>query len=403
MPTTPPHKFPGFLRPTTTPVPDEVFDLLMNELSGAELKVLLYICRRTFGFKKDSDNISLNQLINGITTKDGKVLDKGTGLSRDSVTRVIRSLESKGVIVCIRRQSREKGNEPTTYALNFLSMGDRGNRGDDGRGKDVDSPVTPESENRTRGSVEIGLELVRPSDPQQTVLQETEKQYDDVVQQTLRKFGMTKSAATKLAKTYPEDHIRDKLEFTQYLVTTGSALVRKNAAGFLRKAIEEDYAPPNEFETTTQSREREKKQTEAAAAAAEQRRVADAKYQRLKAEAKARLREQHPPQPIGQDGLTTESAWSLTLEQLKEQLPKATFETWLRNTMLLEVIGTTAQVMVPSQYVLDWIERRLYQGLARTLEGVLQQEVEIEFTVAQPLTGLGEEGVMSNTKAPVTA
>ena len=105
----------------------------------------------------------------------------------------------------------------------------------------------------------------------------------------LQKFGMTKSAATKLTKTYPEDHIRDKLEFTQYLVTTGSALVRKNAAGFLRKAIEEDYAPPNEFETTTQSREREKKQTEAAAAAAEQRRVADAKYQRLKAEAKARL------------------------------------------------------------------------------------------------------------------
>ena len=42
MPTTPPHKFPGFLRPTTTPVPDEVFDLLMNKLSGAELKVLLY-------------------------------------------------------------------------------------------------------------------------------------------------------------------------------------------------------------------------------------------------------------------------------------------------------------------------------------------------------------------------
>ena len=71
--------------------------------------------------------------------------------------------------------------------------------------------------------------------------------------------------------------------------------------------------------------------------------------------------------------------------------------------MLLEVIGNTAQVMVPSQYVLDWIERRLYQALARTLEGVLQQEVEIEFTVAQPSEGLGDEGVMSNTEAPMTA
>ena len=94
--------------PTTTPVPDEVFDLLMYQLTGAELKVLLYICRRTFGFKQDEADISLNQLING------------TRLSRDSVTRVARALESKGVIIRTRRESPEKGNEPTTYALNFL-------------------------------------------------------------------------------------------------------------------------------------------------------------------------------------------------------------------------------------------------------------------------------------------
>ena len=56
-------KFPGFLRPTTTPVPDEVFDVLMDMLTGAELKVVLYICRRTFGFRKEADNISLTQMI----------------------------------------------------------------------------------------------------------------------------------------------------------------------------------------------------------------------------------------------------------------------------------------------------------------------------------------------------
>jgi hypothetical protein len=53
--------FLGFQFPTTTPVPDEVFDVLMPQLSGAELKVLMYICRRTFGFKKESDSISLHQ------------------------------------------------------------------------------------------------------------------------------------------------------------------------------------------------------------------------------------------------------------------------------------------------------------------------------------------------------
>ena len=45
-------KFSGFVCPTTTPVPDQLFDELLHRLSGAELKVLLYIVRRTFGFKK---------------------------------------------------------------------------------------------------------------------------------------------------------------------------------------------------------------------------------------------------------------------------------------------------------------------------------------------------------------
>jgi hypothetical protein len=44
-------RFKGFLSPRYTQVPDELFDELMAYLSGAELKVLLYIIRRTFGFK----------------------------------------------------------------------------------------------------------------------------------------------------------------------------------------------------------------------------------------------------------------------------------------------------------------------------------------------------------------
>src|SRR5215207_9360313 len=63
--------FDGFTRPNYTIVPDELFDRLLHQLSGAELKVLLYIIRRTFGFKKDSDRISLKQMAEGIRTRDG--------------------------------------------------------------------------------------------------------------------------------------------------------------------------------------------------------------------------------------------------------------------------------------------------------------------------------------------
>src|SRR5215216_3349484 len=99
----PAQTFGGFRSPTTTPIPDELFDVLMADLSGAELKVLLYICRRTFGFKKERDNISLQQLVEGITTKQGRRLDSGTGLGKASVARAVKSLAQKGVIERVKR------------------------------------------------------------------------------------------------------------------------------------------------------------------------------------------------------------------------------------------------------------------------------------------------------------
>ena len=74
--------FEGFTKPRYTPIPDQVIDKLMTELSFAELKIVLYVARRTYGFGKQSDTISLDQLATGIKTRDGRVLDSGTGLSR---------------------------------------------------------------------------------------------------------------------------------------------------------------------------------------------------------------------------------------------------------------------------------------------------------------------------------
>lgn len=107
--------FRGFQRPTYTPIPDELIDEHLPDFTGAELKVLLYICRRTFGFKKESDNISLQQLMNGI-----KNLDRGTGLTKKTLLTTLDALEDRGFIVSERRQSREKGNEPTNYRLRFV-------------------------------------------------------------------------------------------------------------------------------------------------------------------------------------------------------------------------------------------------------------------------------------------
>jgi hypothetical protein len=63
------YHFGGFQSPAFTQMPNAVVDELLPELNEGELKVLLYIVRRTFGFQRDSDDISIKQLVEGITTR----------------------------------------------------------------------------------------------------------------------------------------------------------------------------------------------------------------------------------------------------------------------------------------------------------------------------------------------
>jgi len=110
--------FPGFRKPSYTQVPDELFDVLLPELSGAELKVLLYIVRRTFGFKRDSDAISLGQMLTGIVKRDGERLDAGTGLTKKTLLKALSSLIARQIIFAERRVTSTQGNIATVYSLN---------------------------------------------------------------------------------------------------------------------------------------------------------------------------------------------------------------------------------------------------------------------------------------------
>ena len=178
----PPYVFRGFSRPTYTQVPDELFDELMPRLSETELKVLLYVVRRTFGFKKDSDAISLKQMVEGIKTRDGRQLDNGTGLSRPGVTKGVKGLVAKGVLLAVRNSSPDKGDEPTTYQLRFaestqppidpLSTAYR---------PPVETPLPGGSKDRyDEGSYDVSPSPRNGVYPQETVVQETAPQETDL-------------------------------------------------------------------------------------------------------------------------------------------------------------------------------------------------------------------------------
>jgi hypothetical protein len=196
-----PAKFQGFDVPNYTPVPDALFDELLTELSGAEMRVLLYIIRRTFGFKKGSDNISLSQMLNGITTQDGRILDKGVGLSKKTLLAAINTLEEREIIITERRRSREKGDEPTSYRLNI-----RTSLAESNGGEEKSTPPLGEKVHQGGGVKTTPSPRGKNYTTQETVLQETVKQ--EIYPSNIRKAKSDEFDFGKLHSTGEEPEAR---------------------------------------------------------------------------------------------------------------------------------------------------------------------------------------------------
>lgn len=111
-------RFEGFVSPNFTSVPDEFFDYVAPRLSGGEVKVALYMIRRTYGFKKESDNISISQMLNGIVRRDGTRLDDGAGLSKTTLLESLKRLEEKNVIYRVQQWDVRGACIATNYRLN---------------------------------------------------------------------------------------------------------------------------------------------------------------------------------------------------------------------------------------------------------------------------------------------
>ncbi len=172
-----------FARPTTTATPDEIFEEWVHVLSHAELLTLLYVVRRTLGFKKDVDSISYTQFLHGIVTREGKVLDRGCGIkSRTTLAAALRRLEERGLIRSYKTQDAKGDRATTRYSLWFAGDDDQevaapippagqavGNDPAAASTRGSAWIVLPRCADRTTGSAPIVPPVVRGSYPQQTV------------------------------------------------------------------------------------------------------------------------------------------------------------------------------------------------------------------------------------------
>ncbi len=107
------------LIPNSTQIPNVMLDLWMALFPAGQFNILLYIARRTFGFGKATDAVTIEQLCHGITTKEGKRLDYGTQLGRRTVQVALAELIARGVVQK-EEHWRDNGQQAAnTYGLNL--------------------------------------------------------------------------------------------------------------------------------------------------------------------------------------------------------------------------------------------------------------------------------------------
>ncbi len=76
-----------------------------------------------------------------------------------------------------------------------------------------------------------------------------------------------------------------------------------------------------------------------------------------------------------------QQAWQAALGQLQMEMPKAAYDTWVRDAELISVSDNVFQIGVHNAYARDWLDSRLKSTITKLLAGTLNHPVDICFEV----------------------
>jgi hypothetical protein len=99
--------------------------------------------------------------------------------------------------------------------------------------------------------------------------------------------------------------------------------------------------------------------------------------------------------------LTPEQAWRMTLDQVRLDMTAAAFDTWVSSTHFVAFHEGIFTIGTPNAYGRDWLASRLAATVNRLLTGILDQPVEVQFTVMEELPESPDEADLLGEEAPV--
>jgi chromosomal replication initiator protein len=79
--------------------------------------------------------------------------------------------------------------------------------------------------------------------------------------------------------------------------------------------------------------------------------------------------------------MDAKQVWRAALGELQVSLSPANYETWLRDTQLVDVDEQRFRIAVPNGFAKDWLESRYRSLISQTLARIVGYSVQVEFVV----------------------
>ena len=79
--------------------------------------------------------------------------------------------------------------------------------------------------------------------------------------------------------------------------------------------------------------------------------------------------------------MNADQAWQSVLGQLQMEMPRASFDTWVRDTKPISYQNGKMVIGVRNAYARDWLENRLASTVSRLLVGIVNASVNVDFVV----------------------
>src|SRR6266542_1109949 len=99
--------------------------------------------------------------------------------------------------------------------------------------------------------------------------------------------------------------------------------------------------------------------------------------------------------------MNPEQAWQSVLGQLQMEMPRASFDTWVRDTKPVSYQNGTLTIGVRNAYARDWLESRLASTVSRLLVGIMNASVAVNFIVnSNDMEGMADEAPPSKPESP---